>query len=229
MCNMEEIKNIAKKYNLKIIEDAAQAIGSELNNKKPGYYSDVATFSTHPLKILNAIGDGGFLITNEKESYENIIKYRNHGMIARDTYEFYGVNSRMDALSAVIVNYRLGKTKSIIKKRKNNIDLYKKNIKNKNFKFIETKKNEVETYTMFVSFAENRNGLQKYLSEHHVQSLIYYGTPLHLQIASKKHGYKKGDYPMAEYFCDRVISLPFHQYLKEEEILLVSELVNKYY
>ena len=225
MCNMEEIKNIAKKYNLKIIEDAAQAIGSELNNKKPGYYSNVATFSTHPLKILNAIGDGGFLITNEKESYESIIKYRNHGMIARDTYEFYGVNSRMDALSAAIVNYRLGKTKSIIKKRKNNIDLYKKNIKNKNFNFIETKKNEVETYTMFVSFAENRNGLQKYLSEHHVQSLIYYGTPLHLQIASKKHGYKKGDYPIAEYFCDRVISLPFHQYLKEEEILLVSSLI----
>jgi len=229
MCNMEAIKNIAQKYNLKIIEDAAQAIGSELDNKKPGYYSDVATFSTHPLKILNGIGDGGFLITNDKEAYDKINKYRNHGIIARDNYEFYGVNSRMDALSAGVVNYRLGKTKSVIEKRKHNIDLYKKNIKTKNFKFIKHKKDEIESHTMFVSFAENRDGLQKYLSEHHVQSLIYYGTPLHLQNASKKHGYKKGDYPVAEYFCDRVISLPFHQYLKEEEILLVSELVNKYY
>ena len=82
---------------------------------------------------------------------------------------------------------------------------------------------------MFVSIAEDRDGLQKYLSENDVQSLVYYGTPLHLQNASKKHGYKKGDFPKAEYLCDRVISLPFHQYLNEEEILLVSDMVNKYY
>tara|TARA_B100000767_G_scaffold89900_1_gene86385 strand:+ start:768 stop:1865 length:1098 start_codon:yes stop_codon:yes gene_type:complete len=229
MCDMEKIKNIAQKYDLKIVEDAAQAIGSELDNKKPGYYSNIATFSTHPLKILNGIGDGGFLITNDKEAYEKINKYRNHGIVTRDNYEFYGVNSRMDALNAAIVNYRLGGTKSLIEKRKHNIDLYKSNIKTKNFKFIEHKKNEIESYTMLVSIAEDRDGLQKYLSENEVQSLVYYGTPLHLQNASKKHGYKKGDFPKAEYLCDRVISLPFHQYLKEDEILFVSDLVNKYY
>ena len=229
MCDMEKIKNIAQKYDLKIVEDAAQAIGSELDNKKPGYYSNIATFSTHPLKILNGIGDGGFLITNDKEAYEKINKYRNHGIVTRDNYEFYGVNSRMDALNAAIVNYRLGGTKSLIEKRKYNIDLYKSNIKTKNFKFIEHKKNEIESYTMLVSIAEDRDGLQKYLSENEVQSLVYYGTPLHLQNASKKHGYKKGDFPKAEYMCDRVLSLPFHQYLKEDEILFVSDLVNKYY
>ena len=229
MCDMEKIKNIGQKYDLKIVEDAAQAIGSELDNKKPGYYSNIATFSTHPLKILNGIGDGGFLITNDKEAYEKINKYRNHGIVTRDNYEFYGVNSRMDALNAAVVNYRLGGTKSLIKKRKYNIDLYKSNIKTKNFKFIEHKKNEIESYTMLVSIAEDRDGLQKYLSENEVQSLVYYGTPLHLQNASKKHGYKKGDFPKAEYLCDRVISLPFHQYLKEDEILFVSDLVNKYY
>ena len=229
MCDMEKIKNIAQKYDLKIVEDAAQAIGSELDNKKPGYYSNIATFSTHPLKILNGIGDGGFLITNDKEAYEKINKYRNHGIVTRDNYEFYGVNSRMDALNAAIVNYRLGGTKSLIEKRKYNIDLYKSNIKTKNFKFIEHKKNEIESYTMLVSIAEDRDGLQKYLSENDVQSLVYYGTPLHLQDASKKHGYKKGDFPKAEYMCDRVLSLPFHQYLKKDEILFVSGLVNKYY
>ena len=229
MCDMEKIYDIAQKYNLKVIEDAAQAIGSELNKKKPGKYSDIATFSTHPLKILNAIGDGGFLITNNKDAYDKISKYRNHGMIARDTYEFYGVNSRMDALSAAVVNYRLSKTKSIIEKRKHNIDLYKKNIKTKKFEFIVNQENEIQSYTMFVSIAEDRDGLQKYLSENDVQSLVYYGTPLHLQNASKKHGYKKGDFPNSEYLCDRVISLPFHQYLQEEEILFVSDLVNKYY
>jgi len=229
MCDMEKIKNIAQKYDLKIIEDAAQAIGSELDNKKPGHYSDFATFSTHPLKILNGIGDGGFLTSNDKEACDKINKYRNHGIESRDNYEFYGVNSRMDALSASVVNYRLGKIKSLIEKRKRNIDLYKSNIKTKNFRFIEHKKNEIESHTMLVSFAEDRDGLQKYLSEHDIQSLVYYGTPLHLQNASKKHGYKKGDFPNAEYLCDRVISLPFHQYLEEEEILLVSDMVNKFY
>ena len=229
MCDMEKIRDIARKYDLKIIEDAAQAIGSELDNKKPGYYSDIATFSTHPLKILNGVGDGGFLITNDKEAYEKIYKYRNHGIVTRDNYEFYGVNSRMDALSASIVHFRLGRTQTLIEKRKRNINLYKSNIKTNNFKFIEHKKNEIESYTMFVSIAEDRDGLQKYLSKNDVQSLVYYGTPLHLQNASKKHGYKKGDFPNAEYLCDRVISLPFHQYLEEDEILFVSDLVNKYY
>ena len=229
MCDMEKIRDIARKYDLKIIEDAAQAIGSELDNKKPGYYSDIATFSTHPLKILNGVGDGGFLITNDKEAYEKIDKYRNHGIVTRDNYEFYGVNSRMDALSASIVHFRLGRTQTLIEKRKRNINLYKSNIKTNNFKFIEHKKNEIESYTMFVSIAEDRDGLQKYLSKNDVQSLVYYGTPLHLQNASKKHGYKKGDFPNAEYLCDRVISLPFHQYLEEDEILFVSDLVNKYY
>ena len=191
MCDMEKIRDIARKYDLKIIEDAAQAIGSELDNKKPGYYSDIATFSTHPLKILNGVGDGGFLITNDKEAYEKIYKYRNHGIVTRDNYEFYGVNSRMDALSASIVHFRLGRTQTLIEKRKRNINLYKSNIKTNNFKFIEHKKNEIESYTMFVSIAEDRDGLQKYLSKNDVQSLVYYGTPLHLQNASKKHGYKR--------------------------------------
>ena len=160
MCDMEKIRDIARKYDLKIIEDAAQAIGSELDNKKPGYYSDIATFSTHPLKILNGVGDGGFLITNDKEAYEKIYKYRNHGIVTRDNYEFYGVNSRMDALSASIVHFRLGRTQTLIEKRKRNINLYKSNIKTNNFKFIEHKKNEIESYTMFVSIAEDRDGLQ---------------------------------------------------------------------
>lgn len=229
MCNMKEIKLIADKYNLKIIEDAAQAIGSKLDGLSPGRYSDIATFSTHPLKVLNAIGDGGFLTTNNKDLYEKIIKYRNHGMVARDTFEFYGLNSRMDALNAAIVNYRLKKTKLIIKKRKKNIDIYKKNIKTSKFVFIEDNKNEVQSYTMFVAMAENRDQLQKYLSSNNIQSLVYYGTPLHLQRASKKHGYKKDDFPQAEYYCNRVISLPFHQYMKKKEILLICKFVNKFY
>ena len=95
MCNMTKIQSIAKKHNLKIIEDAAQAMGSYLK-KHAGSFSQVAAFSTHPLKNLNALGDGGFITTNNKKIYEKIKLLRNHGIKKRDYIEIYGVNSRLD-------------------------------------------------------------------------------------------------------------------------------------
>jgi dTDP-4-amino-4,6-dideoxygalactose transaminase len=229
MCDMKKIKKIAKKYKLIIIEDAAQAIGSTYFKKKPGYYSDFATFSTHPLKILNAIGDGGFLTTNNKNYYEAIKKYRNHGMISRDNYELYGVNSRLDSIHAAVINYRLDRVNEIIKKRQNNIELYRKNIKSKYFKIIDCKNYEYNSFTMFVSLAEKRDDLKKYLAKNNIETLIYYGTPLHLQTASKYLGYHRGDFPNAEMLCNKVISLPFHQNITKNQIKYISEKINKFY
>ena len=126
MCNMMKIKKIAKKHNIKIIEDAAQAMGSFYNNKHAGFYSDVAAFSTHPLKHLNALGDGGFITTNNRSIYEKIKLFRNHGLKKRDYVESYGVNSRLDVLNAEILKMRLKKLKNINKKRRENVQLYRK-------------------------------------------------------------------------------------------------------
>ena len=96
ICDMNKIKKIAKKYKLLVIEDAAQAMGSYSNKKHAGTFGNISAFSTHPLKNLNALGDGGFIITDNKKYYDKIKLYRNHGLKSRDNVEIVGVNSRLD-------------------------------------------------------------------------------------------------------------------------------------
>ena len=118
---MDKISKIAKKHNLIIIEDAAQGMGSFYKGRHAGSYSKVAAFSAHPLKNLNGIGDSGFITTNNKDIYEKIKLYRNHGLAGRDVVKIFGVNSRMDVINAQIIKFRLTKLKTVIKKRKINI------------------------------------------------------------------------------------------------------------
>ena len=150
-------------------------------------------------------------------------------MISRDNFEFYGVNSRLVSIHAAVVSYRLDRVNKIIRRRQNNVNLYRKYIKSKHFKIIDCKKYEFNSFTMLVSFAEKRDELKEYLSKSNIESLIYYGTPLHLQTASKYLGYGLGSFPKAEMFCKKVISLPFHQSITKKEILYISEKVNEFY
>jgi dTDP-4-amino-4,6-dideoxygalactose transaminase len=230
MSDMKKIYEIAKKNKLFIIEDAAQAAGSILNGIKPGQLSNAAAFSAHPLKPLNALGDAGYLVTNDKKLYEKIKLYRNHGLISREDTAFYGVNSRLDGIHAGVLSLRLQKLKKVISKRKKNIDLYRRLIKAKEFCIIPERKNEINSYAMFVSLADNRDQLNNYLKDNGIESLIYYGNPLHLHTSSKMaFKYKKGDLPISENMCNKVISVPFHQGLKRKEIIYIAKLINKFY
>jgi dTDP-4-amino-4,6-dideoxygalactose transaminase len=229
VANMEKINEIAKKHGLFVIEDAAQAMGAYLNNKHAGTFGDVAAYSAHPLKNLSALGDAGFLATNHDDIAKKVKLYRNHGLESRDNCVMYGVNSRLDSLHAEILRLRLKKLKNIIERRRKNVDIYKKNIKAKEVYIPEEKTNENNSYVMFIIQAENRDELKKYLSNHNIESLVYYGTPLHLQAAAKNYGYKKGDFPVAESQCDKVLALPHHQNLTEEQIYYVCGVVNKFY
>jgi dTDP-4-amino-4,6-dideoxygalactose transaminase len=230
MCDMEKIQKIAKKYNLFIIEDAAQAAGSHINGIKPGQISNAAAFSAHPLKPLNALGDAGYIVTNDKKLYEKIKLYRNHGLIGREDTEFYGVNSRLDGIHAGVLSLRLKKLKNVIEKRKRNVNLYRKLINAKEFYIIPEKNNEINSYAMFVSLAENRDKLNNYLKKNDIESLIYYGNPLHLHKSSKiAFNYKKGDLPISENICNKVISIPFHQNVTKKEIAHIAKLINKFY
>jgi len=228
MCKMDTISQIAKKYKIKVIEDAAQAIGSTYKAKKPGYFSDVATFSAHPLKVLNAIGDGGFLVTDNKKIYQYIQKYKNHGLVGRDQVEIFGINSRLDSINAAVLNFRFKKLKNIISKRNEIINLYKKNIDPRFFKIIDEQNNCINSNTMFVSLAEKRDKLQSYLKNKKIESLVYYGKAMH-QHKAFKDMFGNQSYPKAETFVNKVISLPFNQYLSKKQILHVCEMVNKFY
>ena len=229
VCNMEKILKIARKYNLIVIEDAAQAMGAYFKNQHAGTFGKISAFSTHPFKNLNGLGDGGFVITNEKRLYDKIKLFRNHGLRGRDNVEMIGVNSRLDALNAEVLNFRLSRLKSIITRKQKNIGYYKKFVNTKGIKILESNKNEKNSHSMFVTLCKKRNELQKYLERFKIQTRIYYKTPLHLYKATKFLGFKKGDFPNAEKFAKQVLSFPYHQHLKKKEIKYVCKKINDFY
>ena len=159
VCEMDKIVKIAKKYKLKIIEDAAQATGAYYKGKHAGTFGKISAFSTHPLKNLNALGDGGFIITNEKKLYDKIKLYRSHGLEGRDDAKIIGVNSRLDSINAEVLSFRLKKLTNIINRRRKNINYYKKYINTNKVKILNDNKNEKNAYVMFVTLAENRKKL----------------------------------------------------------------------
>ncbi len=229
VCNMDKIKKIAKKYNLLVIEDAAQAMGAYYKKKHAGTFGNISAFSTHPLKNLNALGDGGFVTTNNKKYYEKIKLYRNHGLKSRDNVEMVGVNSRLDSLHAEVLSFRLKRLKNIISRRNNNVKLYQKLITSKKIKIIETKKNFVDAHVMFITLCHRRDELQKFLLKNSIQSLVYYKTPLHFHKALKFLGYKRGDFPIAEKLTKMVLAFPHHQHLTKNEISKVANKINSFY
>ena len=229
MCDMDQICKIAKKYKLKIIEDAAQGMGSFFNNKHAGTFSDIAAFSTHPLKNLNGLGDGGFITTNSKYLYEKIKLYRNHGMKSRDNVHIFGVNSRLDVLNAEVLNFRLKKLNSIILKRRKNALAYKKFLDPKYVQVPFDSKNHFSSFVIFLCLCEKRDELQKYLRKKGIQSLIYYGTPLHKHFASKRINLDKIELPVAEKLAKKVLALPHHQGLKLKHIKFICKQINNFY
>lgn len=229
VCDMEKISDVAKRHNLSIIEDAAQGIGSVRDGKRPGAFGHLASFSAHPLKNLNALGDAGFLTTDDDEYADKIRIYRNHGLRSRDNVEFFGINSRMDSLHAKILSIRLRKLNQLIEQRRRNVQIYRDCLKLREIFIPPESSIERSSYVMFIVQAEARDELQKFLKTFGIETLVYYGTPLHLQRASQYLGYVKGDFPVAERQCEKVLALPHHQGLSAEQIEYVAEKINEFY
>jgi dTDP-4-amino-4,6-dideoxygalactose transaminase len=229
MCEMDEIMRIAKKYNLKVVEDAAQSIGSKFRGKKSGSYGDIGCFSAHPLKNLNALGDSGYLTTNSKKISEYIKNLRSHGMSSRNIVKNFGYVSRMDNLQAAILNFRLKNLKNIIEKRRRNADLYFKYLNKNVVNFIEENNKEFNTYHTFVIQVNNRDKLKNYLLKKGIHTAIHYPIPIHLQPAAKKLNYKKGDFKKTEEQSRRILTLPVNQFLKKKDIIFIAKTVNSFF
>lgn len=229
IANMDAIMSIAQKHNLLVIEDAAQAMGAYYRGQHGGSFGNAAAYSAHPLKNLNALGDAGFMSTDDEEVNRKVRLYRTHGLESRDNCVLYGVNSRLDSLNAEVLKYRLDKLKEIVDRRRHNVDLYRTHIKPGPIYIPEEKSYEHNSYVMFITQAERRDQLKEYLLSHGIESLVYYGTPLHLHKAAESLGVKKGSLPVAEAQCEKVLALPHHQNLTDEQIIYVSEKVNAFY
>ena len=231
MCDMPSIMKIAEKHGLIVIEDSAQSMGSYLNGKHGGTFGFAGAISCHPLKNFNALGDAGLLLTDNDTAAEKIRLYRNHGMKGRDQVVMFGVNSRLDALQAEVLKYRLTRLRGVIQKRRSNANMYRDLIKASEV-YIPPEKISLgfeDAYVMFIVQTEKRDDLKDYLSKKGIETLVYYGTPLHLQEASNKLGYKIGDFPIAESQCKKVLALPHNQELSSEKIRYVSKCINEFY
>ena len=229
VCDMDPIMEIAEKHNLLVVEDAAQAIGSMYKNKKSGSIGDIGCFSTHPLKNLNACGDGGFITTNNEEVYSKAIALRNHGMEDRDNITYFGYVSRMDNVQAAILNYRLKKLDLINEKRRKNAQIYFDGLNNIKVQLPLEEQHEFNTYHTFVIQVDDRDKLKDHLLRKGIETAIHYPVPIHLQPAAKNFNYAKGDFPTAEMQSERILTLPINQSLKKDSIDRIVSSINKFY
>ena len=165
VAEMFSINKIAKKYNLKVLEDSAQAAGSKIKGRLAGTLSDIGCFSTHPLKNFNAYGDGGFIITNNKNIYDKIKLMRNHGLENRDSCKKFGYVSRMDNIQAAILTWKLQQLNKIIKNRRDNAKLYFKYLKSKEVLLPNEKRYEFNTYHLFIIICNKRDKLRNFLKK----------------------------------------------------------------
>ena len=229
--NMPQIKEIAQENDLFVVEDACQAVMASVNNQRVGSFGDVGCFSLHPLKNLNICGDGGVLTTASAKIYEKTKMLRNHGLKNRDEIEFFGYNSRLDTLQAVVANHVMKNLPKITKLRQRNANIYDKELKDMDdFVTIPPRqKDAIHVFHTYVIQVKDRSNLMKYLNEYGVETKIHYPIPIHLQKPAQQYGYKKGDFPVCEEQAEKILSLPVHQHLTEEQIYYTAELIRKFY
>ncbi len=223
---MEKIWKIAKKYNLKIIEDSAQAHGAIYQENRTGNLGDASGFSFYPGKNLGCMGDGGAVTTNDEELFNKIKAIANYGSDRKYHHIYKGVNSRLDEIQAAVLDIKLKHLDSDNNKRREISKYYRENIKNSKIILPETYDEKSHVWHIFAVRTQNRDEFQKYLTEKGIQTIIHYPTPPHKQGAYKE--WNKLSFPITEEIHNTILSLPISPVMTDSEIEKVVEVVNEY-
>lgn len=228
VANMEKIKEIAQKYDLLVIEDAAQALGATYKDRPACSFGDLACLSFYPTKNLGAFGEAGMVLTNNEKFAQNVKLLRVHGASNRYFHDMLGYNSRMDTIQATILNVKNQYFDSWIAKRRELAGLYDSFLGNIPGITIPYRDSDCgHTYHQYTIRVENRDIVYKELSLAGISTMIYYPLPLHLQPIMKGLGYHRGDFPEAEKAANEVLSLPMYPELTEEQVKLVASTLQK--
>jgi len=221
------INDIAKKYNLKVIEDAAQSFGGSIRDKKVGVFGDVAATSFYPAKPLGCYGDGGAIFTNDDMLAEECKAIRIHGTKAdRYNSERIGLNGRFDSIQAAVILEKLTIFDEELEKR-NIIDAnYRKYLNNAQY-HPKGYQSAHALFSIVLGSNHKRSELIERLNSNNIPSVIYYKNPIHLMKAFSYLGYGVGDLPVSESLSDSIVSLPMHPYLIEEDIELIINFIKK--
>ncbi len=228
-CDMTKIMDIAKRHDLKVVEDCAQAHGTMWRDRKVGAIGDIGCWSFYPTKNLGGFGDGGALTTNNEAYAEEFKVIRNYGS-KKLHYEndIIGMNSRLDELQAGLLRVKLSHLDKLNDERRKIAKRYDEEITNPLIHPLATRPGSYNVYHQYVVHCERRDELMNYLRENEIGTIIHYPIPPHLQKAYEYLGYKKGDLPIAEKYADEVLSLPMYNGMSDEEQSFVIEKLNSF-
>ncbi len=235
--DMEAIMALAEKHNLYVIEDNAQAIGADYTfstgeKRKTGTIGHIGCTSFFPSKNLGCYGDGGAIFTNDDELGAKIRMIANHGQNKKYYHKYIGVNSRLDALQAAVLNIKLKYLDDYSKARRKVADYYDKNFEDIAGLSLPVRQHNsthvFHQYTMVVKDGK-RDALKEFLAEKDISSMVYYPVPLHKQEAFHKYNTNNKNFPVTEKLCNSVLSLPIHTEMKEETMAYITEQVHVFF
>jgi len=227
--DMGPILERAAARGIPVIEDAAQAVGAEWRGQRAGSIGTVGCFSFFPTKNLGAFGDGGMLTTNDEDLARKLKALRIHGSFEKYIHQWSGMNSRLDALQAVVLDVKLDHLDAWNRARQRNAALYREALVGVVTLPAQQPHQTSHVYNQFVIRCARRDELRKFLSESGVGTEVYYPLPLHLQPALAAYGHKAGDFPVSEQLSKEVLALPIFAELSEEEIATVAGLIREFY
>ena len=226
--DMDPILEIGKKYNLCIIEDAAQAIGAEYKGRKAGSMGDMGCLSFFPSKNLGGYGDGGMVITNDAELAEKIRVLRVHGAKPKYYHSLIGLNSRLDALQAAVLSVKLKYLDGWSKARRQNAENYNHLFSDTDVVTPYVEPYNYHIYNQYIIRVSNRDNLQEFLNERNIGTAIYYPVSLHLQGCYADLGLKEGDFPESEKAAQETLALPIYSELTKEQQIAVVEAIGAF-
>ncbi|MEO5359542.1 MAG: DegT/DnrJ/EryC1/StrS family aminotransferase [Nitrospirota bacterium] len=225
-CDMKRIMALAKKYNLYVIEDCAQSFGSSIDGKLTGTFGNAGCFSFYPSKNLGCYGDGGAVVMDSQQMYENILALRNHGSRGNYIHSVVGFNSRLDEIQAAILLIKLTKVERNNAMRRENAALYS-SLLSSSVMCPYIPEGYVSNYHQYTVRSPHRDKIKEALHAAGISSVVYYPLPIHLQKPLEQFGFRKGDFPVAETASQQVLSLPVYPGLSKEAIGMISEVIIK--
>ena len=230
VAEMDKILEIAKKHDLKVLEDSAQAHGAVYKDKKIGTIGNIATFSFYPGKNLGAYGDGGAIVTNDDKLAKHCKMLANHGRIDKYNHEFEGRNSRLDGLQAAVLNVKLGYLDSWNEGRRRVAELYKKGLSDISELVLPKQfKNSVSVFHLFVIQTDERDNLSAYLKDKGISTGIHYPIGLPYLAAYKYLEHSKDDFPITYKNQNKILSLPIYAEMTDEMVQYVIDAIKSFF
>ncbi|MDR7866281.1 MAG: DegT/DnrJ/EryC1/StrS family aminotransferase [Sporomusaceae bacterium] len=227
-CEMDAIMDVVRRYNLKLLEDSAQAHGAKYKGQPIGSFGDAACFSFYPGKNLGAYGDGGAVITPDNTIAENVSMLRNHGRhrTAKYEHEIEGYNSRLDTIQAAVLSVKLKHLEKWTEQRIANAALYSQLLRDcPDIVVPYVARDARHVYHLYVVRSPKRDALMRKLADNGIACGVHYPIPLHLQPAYRYLGYKPGDFPQAEAACAEIFSLPMYPELTSTQIEYICDTI----